>query len=81
MGTYRKVFLAVYCESDEDLQQVQKFAEEISSTFRLSARDLVSLMPLVQKNGQLISTAVRTISREGMSGVVKMVPQLMKMKQ
>lgn len=81
MGTYRKVFLAVYCETDEDLALVQKFAEEVSTTFRLSAKDLIVLRPLVQKNGQLISTAFRTISREGMSGVAKMIPQLMKMKR
>lgn len=81
MGTYRKVFLAIYCENEEDLALVQKFAEEVSTTFRLSARDLISLRPLVQKNGQLIGNAVRTISREGMSGLVKVVPQLMKMKK
>lgn len=81
MGTYRKVFLAIYCENDEDLAVVQKFAEEISSTFRLSARDLIGLRPIVQKNGQLIGTAVRTISKEGMSGLMKMVPQLMQMKK
>lgn len=81
MGTYRKVFLAVYCETDEDLNLVQKFAEEVSTTFRLSAKDLITLRPLVQKNGQLISTAVRTISREGMSGVTKMIPLLMKMQK
>ena len=81
MGTYRKVFLAIYCENDEDLALVQKFAEEISSTFRLSARDLINLRPIVQKNGQLIGTAVRTISKEGMSGLMRMVPQLMNMKK
>ncbi len=81
MGTYRKVFLAIYCENDEDLALVQKFAEEISSTFRLSARDLIKLRPIVQKNGQLIGTAVRTISKEGMSGLMRMVPQLMNMKK
>lgn len=81
MGTYRKVFLAIYCENDDDLAQVQKFAEEISTTFRLSARDLIGLQPIVQKNGQLISSAFRTISKEGMSGIMKVVPQLMKMKK
>ena len=81
MGTYRKVFLAIYCENDEDLALVQKFAVDISSTFRLSARDLINLRPIVQKNGQLIGTAVRTISKEGMSGLMRMVPQLMNMKK
>ena len=81
MGTYRKVFLAIYCENEDELHLVQKFAEEISTTFRLSARDLIGLRPLVQKNGQLIGNAVRTISRDGMSGLVKVVPQLMKMQK
>lgn len=81
MGAYRKVHIAVYCENDEEVNEVQQFAEELSTTFRLSARDMLNVRPLVQKNGHLISTAVRTIAKEGMSGVMKMVPLLMKMKK
>lgn len=81
MGNYRKVYIAVYCDSDEEQQQAQRVAEDLSKTFRLSAKDLVGLHPLIVKNGQLIGRAVRTISKEGVSGVAKMLPQLMKMKR
>lgn len=81
MGNYRKIYLAIYCESDEEQQQAQRVAEDLSKTFRLSAKDLVGMHPLIVKNGQLIGSAVRTISQEGVSGVAKMLPQLMKMKR
>lgn len=81
MGNYRKIYLAIYCESDEEQQQAQRVAEDLSKTFRLSAKDLIAIHPLMVKNGQLIGNAIRTISREGVSGIAKMLPQLKKMRR
>lgn len=81
MGQYRKVYIAVICDSEEELKAVQKVAEDISSTFRLSAKDLIAIHPVIKNNGQLIGSAVRTIAKEGMAGVMKVVPQLMKMRR
>lgn len=81
MGSYRKIYIAVFCENEEEITHVQKVAEDLSSTFRLSAKDLIGIHPLIKKNGQLIASAIRTIAKEGMSGVLKVVPQLMKMKK
>lgn len=81
MGSYRKIYIAVFCENEEEVTHVQKVAEDLSSTFRLSAKDLIGIHPLIKKNGQLIASAVRTIAKEGISGVIKVVPQLMKMKK
>ena len=81
MGTYRKIYVAVYCESDDEQREAQHVAEDLSKTFRLSAKDLINAHPMIVKNGQLIGNAVRTISKEGMTGVAKMLPQLMKMKR
>ncbi len=81
MGSYRKIYIAVFCDNEDEVSQVQKVAEDLSSTFRLSAKDLIGIHPLIKKNGQLIASAIRTIGKEGMPGVLKVVPQLMKMKK
>lgn len=75
---YRKVYIAVWCDSEEEAAKVQKVAEDLSATFKLTAKDLVGLHPMIKKNGQLIISAVRTISREGLTGVMKMAPQFVK---
>ena len=75
---YRKVYIAVWCDSEDEANKVQKVAEDLSVTFRLTAKDLIGLHPLIQKNGQLIISAVRTISKEGLPGVMKMAPQFVK---
>ena len=75
---YRKVYIAVWCDSEEEVAKVQKVAEDLSARFKLTAKDLIGLHPMIQKNGQLIISAIRTISREGPSGVMKMAPQFVK---
>lgn len=81
MGEYRKIYIAVMCDNDQQAQQVQKVAEDLSRSFRLSAKDLICVHPLIQKNGQLLADAIKTIARDGMSGIIKVVPKLMKMKK
>lgn len=75
---YRKVYIAVWCDSEEEAAKVQKVAEDLSATFKLTAKDLIGLHPLIKKNGSLIVSAIRTISMEGFSGIMKMAPQFIK---
>lgn len=75
---YRKIYIAVWCDSETEFANVQKVAEDLSSTFKLTAKDLIGLHPLIRKNGQLIVSGIRTISREGISGVMKIAPQFVK---
>ena len=81
MASYRKIYIAVLCENDAEAEQVQNVAKDLSGTFRLSAKDLIGIHPLIVKNGQLIGPAVRTIAKDGMAGVIKMVPRLLQMKK
>lgn len=81
MGSYRKVYLAIYCEDEAEYAQAQRVAEDISKTFRLAAKDLIRAQPIIVNNGKLIGDAVRTISKEGMSGVAKVLPKLIKMRR
>ena len=69
------------CEDDNELAEVQKVAQELSGTFRLSAKDLINAYPMIRNNGALIAKSMRTIAREGMSGIAKVIPQLMRMKR
>lgn len=75
---FRKIIIAVDCTDDNEVAQVQSAAKMISENFRLRGADILALAPIVAKNGAVISTAIRTISQEGMMGVAKIVPYLMK---
>lgn len=75
---YRKIIIAVDCINDEEVARVQAAAKVMSENFRLKGADIIALAPLVAKNGAVISQAIRTISQEGMVGVAKIVPYLIK---
>lgn len=75
---YRKVYIAVDCASEAEFEQVQAAAKVMSNMFRLRGADLLSLYPIIAKNGEIIGSTVRTISQEGMRGVTRMVPYLIK---
>lgn len=74
---YRKIYIAVDCSSDEEAKQVQKIAEDMSAIFSLSGKDMISLYPSVKNNASLIKSTIKTISRDGMKGLGKVVTSLM----
>lgn len=74
---YRKIYMAIDCRTDEEAQQVQKIAEDMSMVFSLSAKDIISIYPSVKNNSGLIKTAIKTLSKEGMKGVGKVVAYMM----
>ena len=75
---YKKVIIAVDCETDQEQQLVQAIAKELSETFRLRARELINFYPVLQKHKALLYTAMQTVGREGKKGILKLVPLLMK---
>lgn len=75
---YRKIIIAVDCANDTEVEKVQTVAKMISENFKFRASDIIALAPMIQKNGAVISAAIRAISQEGMAGVVKTVPYLVK---
>lgn len=76
--TYRKIYIAVDCANEQEVMTTQAAAKRMSEIFQLKASDVLTLYPLVEKNGNLIVTTIRTISREGMRGLARMVPYLLK---
>lgn len=75
---YRKIIIAVDCNNDQEQQIVQGIAQEISSTFKMSAKDLISFYPFVKQHKSLLYSAVKTVAKEGKKGVLKLIPLLIK---
>ena len=74
---YRKIYLAIDCRSEEEAQQVQKIAEDMRMMFTLSAKDIIKVYPSVKSNSGLIKTAIKTISKDGLKGIGKVVTYMM----
>ena len=74
---YRKIYLAIDCRSDEEAQKVQKIAEDLSIMFSLSAKDIIALYPSIKSNSGLIKTSVKTLSKDGIKGVGKVVSYML----
>lgn len=71
---YKKVYLAIDCQNEEELAAVQVFGKELSQIMQLKASNVLRIAPMVRKNSALILKAVRVISSEGATGVAKMIP-------
>lgn len=78
MKTPRKIYLAVYCDSEEQAVAVQNVAKEVSSTFQIDAVDLLSFYPTIKKNKGLLKEAAKTITKEGKKGAIRLIPALIK---
>lgn len=75
---YRSITIAVDCATDEEQKAVQAIARDASETMKLKASDVIRFYPLYRKNSGLIISAIRAISQEGMKGVMRVVPNLIK---
>lgn len=75
--SYRKIYLAIDCKSDEEAAQVQKIAEDFSRNFDISAKQIIEYYPMVKKNKGVIKMAVKTLIQEKFKGVGKVVAYLM----
>ncbi len=74
----RKIILVVDCADDKEKELVQGIANEISGTFNMKGRDLISFYPFVKKNKALLYSAVKTVARDGKKGMMKLIPMLIK---
>lgn len=71
---YRKIYIAIDCNSDAEVSAVQTFAEEASRMFQLKASDVLKVAPLVRKNSALLMKTIKTISADGAKGIAKIIP-------
>lgn len=75
---YRKIIIAVDCDTEQEQMIVQNIAKEISGTFDIKAKDLIGFYPFVKQNKALLYSAVKTVASEGKKGVMKLIPMLLK---
>lgn len=79
MGTPRKIFIAVFCDDEAQAAQVQEVAKDLSSTFRLDAKDILGIYPMIKKNQGTLRNAVNAIAKDKMAGAMKVLPSLVSM--
>lgn len=77
---YRKIYVAVWCDSEQEKAQVQRIAEELSEIAQLRAKDVISTFPTIKKNQDIITTVVREVSTKGPKGVIGLLPLVSKIK-
>lgn len=75
---YKKIIIAVDCETDKEQEIVQRIAKDASEMMRVKASDIIKFYPVFQKNSGLIVSAFRAISAEGMRGIARIVPMFIK---
>lgn len=79
MGVPRKIFIAVYCDDDAQATQVQEIAKDMSSSFRIQAKDIIGIYPIIKRNKATLRNAIETIARDKMAGAMKVLPSLVGM--
>lgn len=78
MGTPRKIYIAVYCDDEEQATAVQNIAKEASSIFSFSAVDIMGIYPMIKKNRGMLKDFAKAMAKEGKKGAVKLIPSLIK---
>jgi hypothetical protein len=78
MTTPKKIYMAVYCDNDEQAIAVQNIAKEASSAFTIHAVDIMGIYPMIKKNRGLLKDFAKAMSKEGKKGAIKLIPALIK---
>lgn len=75
---FKKIHIAIDCKNAEEVAQVQKMAEEISSVMRLTAQELIAVYPEIKKRYGLIAAGKQAIKKDGRKGLMTIVGQMLK---
>ena len=78
MKTPRKIYMAVYCDSDEQALAVQNVTKEFCSMFTIDAVDLLSIYPKIKEKRGVLKDAAKVITKEGKKGAIRLIPALIK---
>lgn len=71
---YRRIFIAVDCRNEAEVEAVQQFAKELSQAMQLKSTDVLRLAPAIRKNRDLLTHTIRTIATDGLKGIMKVAP-------
>lgn len=75
---YRKIIIAVDCDNDQEQQEIQVIAQELSQLFTLKAKNIISFYPVIKQNKTMLYNAAKIVSREGKRGLMKIIPMILK---
>lgn len=75
---YRKIIIAVDCDNDQEQQEIQVIAQELSQLFTLKAKNIISFYPVIKQNKTMLYNAAKIVSREGKKGLMKIIPMILK---
>lgn len=70
MGKFRKIYLAVECESDQEKDQVQAMANEISEMGILKGSSILNMLPVFAKNRQELTQLFSMVSKGGIKSLL-----------
>ena len=78
MKTPRKIYMAVYCDNDEQALAVQNVTKEFCSMFTIDAVDLLAIYPKIKEKRGVLKDAAKVITKEGKKGAIRLIPALIK---
>lgn len=78
MKTPRKIYMAVYCDNDEQALAVQNVTKEFCSMFTIDAVDLLAIYPKIKEKRSVLKDAAKVITKEGKKGAIRLIPALIK---
>jgi len=69
---FKRLNIAVNCNSEQEQHQAQIILDELSNILRLDATTLMSFAPIVRKNQSIISQTISIVKEEVKKGSGKL---------
>lgn len=67
---FRKLYIVLDCDDDQQKEQVQSLLNQISNARLLNGRQLVNMAPVVQRNQQDIAELFNMIRQGGIKAIM-----------
>lgn len=65
MGEFRKIYIAVECDNDQEKEAVQQLAKEISNMGVLKSKSILRMVPVFNKHQNELIELFRMVSEGG----------------
>ena len=69
---FKRLNIAVNCNSEQEQRQAQAILDELSNILRLDATTLMDFAPVIRKNQSIILQAISTVKAEAKKGSGKL---------
>ena len=78
---FKKIHLAVDCKDAKEQEEVQKIFDKLSNILRLNGKDIIDNAPMIEKNQILIREMFVTMQKNGLKGIMSLLPLALKFKK